>query len=80
MSRVVFREVQKFRQTWVWVLVLGILGPLVVLFGSGLVQQLGSGRPWGNRPMSDGGLIIASLITALVILIAGAWWFYTRAI
>ncbi|MBT8192369.1 MAG: hypothetical protein KJP22_03125 [Acidimicrobiia bacterium] len=25
-------------------------------------------------------LIIASLITALVILIAGAWWFYARAI
>ncbi len=25
-------------------------------------------------------LIIASLITALVILIAGAWWFYARAV
>jgi hypothetical protein len=72
MSRVVFREVQKFRQPWVWVLVLGVLGPLVVLFGSGLVQQLGSGRPWGNRPMSDGGLIIASLIT-FAIAVAVVW-------
>jgi len=25
-------------------------------------------------------LIIASLITAMVILIAGAWWFYARAV
>jgi len=25
-------------------------------------------------------LIIASLITAMVILIAGAWWFYVRAV
>lgn len=25
-------------------------------------------------------LIIASLVTAMVILVAGAWWFYARAV
>ena len=25
-------------------------------------------------------LILASLITALVILVAGAWWFYARSV
>ena len=72
MAGFVFREVQKFRQPWVWVLVLGILGLLSVLFGIGLAQQLGSGQPWGNRPMSDGGLIVASLVTFGVS--AGVVW------
>jgi len=31
-------------------------------------------------PMQTRYLIIASLITALVILGAGAWWFYARAV
>lgn len=37
-------------------------------------------NPISCCPMQTRYLIIASLITALVILIAGAWWFYTRAI
>ncbi len=51
-----FREVQKFRQKWLWALLLGLL----LLFGWGLYQQLVLGRPWGNHPKSDQGLLIAS--------------------
>ena len=63
MSLVKFREVQKFRQPWVWALLLGSIGLLFFIFGSGLIRQLGTGQPWGNQPMSDTGLIVTSLIT-----------------
>jgi len=53
-----FREVQQFRQTWVWILVLPISLFLIVLFGYGMVKQLIFGHPWGSRPLSDTALAI----------------------
>jgi hypothetical protein len=53
-----FTERQRFRQIWVWALVLGLLGLFVWAF----VQQIILGIPWGNNPASDTGLILSSLI------------------
>ncbi len=53
-----FYEVQQFRQTWVWILVLPISLFLIILFGYGMVKQLIFGHPWGNRPLSDTALAI----------------------
>ena len=61
----VFHEEQKFRQWFVWILLIGItLIPLV-----GLYQQLILKKPFGNNPMSDNGLILfAFSMLALLFL------------
>jgi hypothetical protein len=44
-----FHEVQRFRQVWVWALVLLISGMMWVAFVRQLLQQ----HPFGDRPMPD---------------------------
>ena len=45
----IYHEVQKFRQVWIWVVVLAIVG----LEWYAVVRQLLLHRPFGDRPMSD---------------------------
>ena len=71
-----YREVQRYRQPWIWVMMLGSCGLVVWLFGYGMVQQLVLGRPWGNQPMSDVGLTIAFIVTLAITggLLLLFWW------
>lgn len=76
-DEVFFREEQRFPREWVWLIVLTTGVPLVMIFGWGLWQQIVRGVPFGNQPMSDGGLIaVASLsiggIAAIVWLFLAA--------
>lgn len=50
---IAFKEVQRFRQWWLWVIVLSVPG--VCLYG--IIQQIVFDRPFGNDPLSDGGLL-----------------------
>jgi hypothetical protein len=63
--RVLFREEQRFRQRWLWVLLLAGLVATLGVFGYGMVQQLLLGQPWGDRPMSD----VALTLTAMGLLL-----------
>jgi len=74
MSQLRFREVQKFRQPWIWVLVLSTCGWVTGVVGYGVVQQLGGGEPWGDQPMSDIGLVVTALVTLLFSL--GIVWLF----
>lgn len=67
-----FREVQRFRQPWVLAIVL--IAPLTILFlfGYGILQQIGRGEPWGNRPLSDTGLLIVSAVTFILACMPAA--------
>jgi hypothetical protein len=44
-----YREVQHFRQWWVWLVVLAVAAFMWV----GFVLQIGLGRPYGSKPMPD---------------------------
>jgi len=62
MQKLIFREEQSFRQSFVvwllafvWLLTMGI-------FGYGLYQQLYLGKPFGDNPTSDNMLIIISVL------------------
>jgi hypothetical protein len=58
---VLFSEVQRFNQLWIWAIIVPIsVGP-PILFGYGLYRQLIGGDPWGDNPLSDLGLVIAFL-------------------
>ena len=68
-ATVTFREVQGFRQWWLWVLLLTTTLGTIGLFGYGIYIQIVKGNPWGDRPMSDGGLIATAIATT--VLVAG---------
>jgi len=61
-----FREVQRFRQWWLWLLLLPAALAPVGIFGYGMVQQLLLGRPWGDRPMSDTALAVVGPLAAVL--------------
>lgn len=49
-----FREVQRFTQWWVWLIVLGI----AALMWYGFVEQIVFGRPFGDNPAPDWMVIV----------------------
>lgn len=70
-----FHEEQQFRQPWVWLLLLLISLGLAGLFIHGLYVQLYLGHPWGDRPMSDTGLVTTAMLS-LLLMGAAVWLFY----
>jgi hypothetical protein len=53
-----YREVQHFRQPWVWLLIAGVFGVTVWSF----VQQIVLRRPFGQNPASDTVVMIIALV------------------
>ena len=72
-STVHYREVQRFTQPWLWVFILATLLFVLVTFGWALYQQLVLGEPWGNRPMTNTGLVLSSCgaigVSAAIVLL-----------
>lgn len=60
-----FTETQHFKQWWLWLIVTGI----TALHLYGLYQQFYLGKPFGDNPASDEGLILFSLVPLLLILL-----------
>jgi hypothetical protein len=72
-----FREVQGLRQWWLWALLVISAVGTVGVFAWGIYVQIIEGRPWGDNPMSDTGLIVtgtivSSLTVGVVALILAA--------
>jgi hypothetical protein len=51
------------------------LGSALGVVGYGLFSQLLTGEPWGDKPMSDSGLIFTFLIVLVVAVIVGGLLF-----
>ncbi|MDT8904012.1 DUF6141 family protein [Anaeroselena agilis] len=54
----IFREEQRFRQLWLWLVVAATAG----ITWYGFVGQVFMGRPFGDRPASDGALTVIWLL------------------
>ncbi|MDT7602482.1 MAG: hypothetical protein QOF61_479 [Acidobacteriota bacterium] len=67
-GKVYFREVQRFRQVWLW----GLLIAIALLFAYGGVQQILFGKPWGNKPLPDAGLVAIFLLFVAILT-----WLYS---
>lgn len=66
MTRIHYSEQQSFRQVlWIWLIIIPVafLSSFSILYG--FYQQIILGEPWGNEPMSDGGLITALLVVII---------------
>lgn len=73
-----FFESQRFRQTWVWVLLLAVSLPILGLFGFGLYRQVVLGRPFGDEPLSNGALITILVANVIVLGTALALIWFSR--
>lgn len=63
-SETLFAERQRFRQLWVWLILAGLNG----LFLYALITQVIMGESFGNKPMSNTGLVITSGLSILFTL------------
>jgi ABC-type phosphate transport system permease subunit len=62
-----FVEVQRFRQRWVILLLSTVTAIVVGVFGYGIVLQLVIGRPFGDRPMTNTGLVAATVAAVAIV-------------
>jgi hypothetical protein len=68
MERAFFREDQKIMPGLAWLIMFPIFVFMNILFGIGLYQQLSLGKPWGDEPMSDEGLIMTMVLVNTVLI------------
>ena len=73
-----FEEQQRFRQPWLWLILVVSAVPVILIFGLGLYQQLVLGKPFGDRPASDASLIFAFTLTVVVLAGTLALMAYAR--
>jgi len=64
-KEILFTEQQRFKQWWLWLILISING----LFLFGVFQQVVKGHPFGDKPMSDAGLLIVSGLFLLLTLL-----------
>lgn len=64
-NEILFTERQRFKQWWLWLILLGVNA--IFLFG--IFKQVFAGEQFGDKPMSNTGIVIAAgLIFFLTIL------------
>jgi hypothetical protein len=64
----IYAETQKFKQAWLWIIViLSCLIPLGVV-GYGFYSQIVRGEPFGTNPTSDTGLMVGSALIVFFTL------------
>ncbi|MCX8063911.1 MAG: DUF6141 family protein [Candidatus Hydrogenedentes bacterium] len=56
-----YQEIQKFTQYWLWGLLIAIVVIESIVFGYGIVKQIIFKEPWGDKPISDLGLILIAV-------------------
>jgi len=67
MEKLIYKEEQSFRQSFVpWIMLVASL-LMIGGFGYGFYVQLYLGKPYGNEPMSDNGLIWGSIISFIAM-------------
>jgi hypothetical protein len=65
MSRVYYKEEQKFSQWWIWLILLAVSGVWIWQ----LVQQIFMGIPFGDNPAPDFVVILTGIFPVLVIIL-----------
>lgn len=67
MSKLYYREEQRYTQWWVWLLLAAGSMAAVVPFWYGMYLQLELGQPWGDKPMSDNQLVVTAILMTLFV-------------
>ena len=64
-EEILFSERQRFKQWWLWLILLGVNG----LFLFGMFKQVIGGQQFGDKPMSNQGLLIVTGLTIVLSLL-----------
>jgi hypothetical protein len=80
MEKQYFTEEQKFKSTFVWLIMFPVWAVLNVVFGIGLYKQLTLGQPWGDEPMSDSGLVLVTIAINLIVIGTALMMFKIRMV
>jgi hypothetical protein len=64
-NEILFSENQKFKQWWLWLILLGING--LILYG--VFKQVILGVQFGDKPMSNAGLFVTTGLTILLTIL-----------
>jgi hypothetical protein len=64
-NSILFSETQKFKQWWIWLILIGING----LFIYGVFTQIFGGESFGDNPMSNTGLLITTTLFLVFTLV-----------
>jgi len=80
MKRILFKEEQRFKQPWIWLIFIPVAASPVFIFGYGMNKQLIHGEPFGDKPMSDTGLIIVGAFVILLMIAITALFLYMKLI
>lgn len=67
MEKIDFKEVQKFRQPWLWLLIVPAVSGAFIYFGWGFNEQILNNKPIGDKPMSDTGFILVAAFSLLLM-------------
>ncbi len=62
-----FKEVQRFRQWWLWLILIGLAAVAI----TGVYKQLIIGEPLGDNPMPDAGLVAFAVFIFIVVFLFG---------
>lgn len=72
----IFKEVQRFTQWWLKLIIISANGVIIFISISSFVKQIINKERFGDYPMSDQGLMIFTFITLLSSMIL-VWGFFT---
>jgi hypothetical protein len=64
-NEILFTERQKFKQWWLWVILLAVNG----LFVFGIFKQVIGGQQFGDKPINDTGLLSTAALTLLMTIL-----------
>lgn len=74
MKSVLFKEEQKFKQPWMWLIIIPSAVGAIIFFGYAFNEQLLNSKPVGDNPLSDIGLIIFG--SFIILLMIGITWLF----
>ncbi len=63
-NEILFKEKQRFQQWWLWLIFLGVN----LFFLYGVFKQVIGGQQFGDKPMSNTGLLIATGLTIILTI------------
>lgn len=66
---VLYREVQRFREVWIWILTLGV----AAIFWYGFIQQIVFDVPFGENPAPDAVMVLLWLGFAIGFPVLMLW-------
>ncbi len=67
MDRVLFSEMQYFRQWWLWLILLVATAVTIILFVFGIYTQQVLGKQWGTNPASTLSLVLLLILNLLLM-------------